>query len=141
MLKGIVIGAVLLGATIPSLGKVSAEGTCELAGVNDGGGYIACSDFEGPARVTGISQVPEFTGHRTVLNILVNDETPIQAEVWFDPSGGVFAVLLYEGPEMFAFAITNKGNYQRSEADLSYSGGTLDYSAPCDAYTSAHWCE
>lgn len=143
MFRIAVIVALVIVASAALPRGASADGeVCQLAGINDGGGYIACGDYEGPALITGVNWEAGMSGKMITLDIVVNDESPITADVYFNPDRSVWAVLLYDEAGMFAYGMTSNGGVGGvSEASASYAE-TLDLYAPCTfGYDQGpHWC-
>lgn len=127
------------------LSAASADETpaCQLAGVNDDGGYIDCGEYSGPARIVGVT--PDQAGAQRV-HLLVNDSQAVDAVVYRNPDATVFAVILYDAEGMLAYGMTRPaalpgGVEIPSDATASY-GATLDLYAPCTYELDAgpHWC-
>lgn len=141
-MKRLIIPAVLLAvASLPG-GASAGSDACELAGVNDGGGFIDCAGVTGPARIVAVDDY----NHPTRLTLLVNDEQEIAADVYTNPDGSVFAVVLEDADGLLAFGMTRAavlpgGIEVPSSATASYNG-SLDLYAPCTFELDAgpHWC-
>lgn len=143
MLKRFAIATgLLIAAGLSPLAAASAEApVCQLAGINQDGGYIDCAGTVGPARIVSTE------GERPIVVTLeVNDETPLEAEVWTNPDGSVFAIVLYDSAGMLAYGMTRPAG-QPNGVDVPTSataayGDTLELYAPCTfAFDQGpHWC-
>lgn len=122
--------AALLLAFTPLGASADELDSCELAGINDDGGFIDCAGVVGAARIVAVTG----DGLPVEVELLVNDTQLVIAHVYANPDGSTFAVVLYDELGLLAFGMTIDGT-----ATASY-GSTLDLSAPCGEYTSRSWC-